>query len=338
MFSGQFIQDVTLMLYYKHGEQSDPFLFIYTDPGWLRDYDPPRDFPFWVNIEATNLCNLDCIFCSRQLATCSRGYMPEKVLDRIIREVADHHPASMRVAGWGEPLLHPSFADQVRKIKAADIPLKVYTNGTLLTEDLMKAFIDADLDEIQFSMQGLTPQQYEFNRRKSSYDLFRSKVEMAADVRDRSGASRPFLSLLTSVLKSELETADPKGFIASWSHLTDKIAMDLTNLNFVRDCPRVRDFLDDQALKQVHRPCVDVFLALEVNYNGAIEYCGQDANRTPEHVIGNIMNMTLHTAWHSDKMNTHRQAVGREVRHDDLPICRNCYHNTSKYDLFKDKY
>ena len=79
-------------------------------------------------------------------------------------------------------------------------------------------------------------------------------------------------------------------------------------------------------------------MAVEVNYNGAIEFCGQDADQTPEHVLGNVLETSIYEAWHSEKMNRHRQAVGRDCRHDEMPICRNCYHNTNKYDLFKDKY
>jgi len=243
----------------------------------------------------------------------------------------------MRVAGWGEPLLHPRFTDFARRIKSAGIPLKIYTNGLLLTEEMMTAFVECGVDEVQFSMQGLTPAQYEFNRRRSDYALFRSKVELAARVRDRLGGG-PFLSLLTSVLKSELGEADPAAFIRDWSTLVDKAAVDMTNLNFVRHLDRVRDLLDDQALSMVHRPCVDVFLAIEVNADGTIEFCGQDADQTPEHVLGNVLDMSIHQAWHSEKMEAHRQAVGRETRHDELPICRNCYHNTDKYDLFKDQY
>ena len=326
------------MLYYKNGEESDPFLFIYKDPGWLRDYDPPRDFPFWVNMEPTNLCNLDCIFCSRQLCRGPRGLMSDDVLDRIIVETAANPPAAIRAAGWGEPLLHPDFPNHVRRIKQAGLKMKVYTNGTLLTEDIMEAFIEAGLDELQFSMQGLTPDQYEFNRRKSTYRLFREKVELAARIKKKLKSRRPFLSLLTSVLAGELRSASPPNFISDWSGLMDKIAIDLTNLNFVKNIPRVRDLLEDQALEMVHRPCVDVFLALEINYDGAIEFCGQDADHTPEHIIGNIRDMSIREAWTSPKMNAHRQAVGRDVRHDEFPICMNCYHNTSKYDLFKEKY
>jgi MoaA/NifB/PqqE/SkfB family radical SAM enzyme len=326
------------MLHYKNGEPSDPFMFIFSDPGWLRDYDPPRPFPFWVNIESTNICNLDCLFCSRQLATGPKGHMSDETLARIVKEVAQYPPAAIRVAGWGEPLLHPRFLEHVRLIKTADIPLKVYTNGIKLTEDLMAGFIEAGLDELQFSMQGLTPEQYEFNRRKSDFNVFRQNVEMAARVRDRCRSTKPFLSILTSVLKSELTSASPSQFIEDWSPYVDKIAVDLTNLNFVKHLDRVKDLLADQALCQVHKPCVDVFLAIEVNYNGVIEFCGQDANQTPEHILGHVQDCSIHEAWHSPKMEAHRQLVGRDNRHDQMAICRNCYHNTDKYELFKQKY
>ena len=84
-------------------------------------------------------------------------------------------------------------------------------------------------------------------------------------------------------------------------------------------------------------PCVDVFLAIEINYDGALEFCGQDADRHPEHIVGRLDPMTIHQAWHSKKMEDHRQAVGREVLHDRLPICQNCYPNTDKYDLLQRK-
>jgi MoaA/NifB/PqqE/SkfB family radical SAM enzyme len=320
------------MLYYKHGPASDPFAFIYTDPGWLRDYDPPRDFPFWVNTEPTNICNLDCIFCSRQMFTGKPGRMDSGLMAKITDEVAAHG-GSIRMAGWGEPLLHPEIIDHVAHIKSRGVPLKIYTNGLLLTEDQMRAFVAAGLDELQFSMQGLDAEQYHFNRRKGDYQKLREKIELAHDV--RGSAARPFLSILTSALKSEFEAADPQGFIDDWAPLADKVAVDFTNLNFVKHMDRVKPHLDDHAMALVHRPCVDIFLAIEVAFNGDISMCGQDATHHPEHVLGNARETTIRAAWHSDKMNRHREDVGRHTRHDQKAVCRNCYPNTLKYEGFK---
>ena len=321
------------MLRYRLGPESDPFFDLYRSPGWLRDYDPPRDFPFWINLELTNRCQLDCFFCSRQTSTRPLGDMSLETLRLIIDEAANYDQCGLRLTGWGEPLLHPAAAEAVTMIKAAGLPLKIYTNGLALTEDMMDAFIKAGLDDLQFSMQGLTPEQYEFNRRRSSHARLQASIEMAS--KRRGSATKPFLSILTSVLADEAASADADAFIEEYLRWVDKVSVDLTNLNFVGEVDRVKPYLDKQSGGLTRGRCVDIFLALEVKYDGLIQFCGQDANGLEEHSLGRLGEMSLFEAWHSPKMNLHRQRVGRDLAHESMTVCRNCYHNTSKYDLFK---
>lgn len=325
------------MLRYRLGPESDPFYWLYRSPGWLNDYDPPRAFPFWLNLEPTNRCQLDCFFCSRQTSTRPLGEMSLDALGLIVDEAAARtaagHKCALRLTGWGEPLLHPQIDQFVSLIKRAGLPLKIYTNGLALSPELMDLFFALEVDDLQFSMQGLTPRQYEFNRRRASYERLRANMEMAA--RRRGPAARPFLSLLTSVLADEAAEADPEAFINDHLQLVDKVAVDLTNLNFVQDVDRVRPFLGRQSAGLSRRPCVDVFLALEIKYDGLIQFCGQDADGLDEHSLGRLGETSLEEAWRSPKMNEQRQRVGRGLGHEGLTVCRNCYHNTSKYDLFK---
>ncbi|MDL2227179.1 radical SAM protein [Deltaproteobacteria bacterium OttesenSCG-928-M10] len=322
------------MLRYRHGPESDPFYRLYKSPGWLTDYDPPRPFPFWLNIELTNRCQLDCFFCSRQTSTRPLGDMSLETARLIVDEAAQYDECGLRLTGWGEPLLHPRAGEIVTMIKKAGLPLKIYTNGLALTPELMDVFIEAGVDDLQFSMQGLTPAQYEFNRRRSSYQRLRANIEMAAERRGQ--GRRPFLSVLTSVLADEAREADPEAFMDDMLTLTDKVAVDLTNLNFVAEVDRVKPYLTNQSENLSRRRCVDIFLALEVKYDGLIQFCGQDANGLAEHSLGRAGEISLYEAWHSPKMNEQRQRVGRDMGHAAMSVCRNCYHNTSKYDVFKE--
>ena len=321
------------MLRYRSGPESDPFYHIFRSPGWLSDYDPPRDFPFWINLELTNRCQLDCFFCSRQTSRRPLGDMDLGTLKLIVDEAAGYDECGLRLTGWGEPLLHPRIIEAVAMIKEAGLSLKIYTNGLALTPAMMDAFIESGVDDLQFSMQGLTPEQYEFNRRRSSYLRLRENMEMASH--RRGGGLKPFLSILTSVLADEASAADPELFLAEHLEFVDKVAVDLTNLNFVSDVERVKPFLDKQSGGLTRGLCVDVFLALEVKYDGLIQFCGQDADGLAEHSLGKVGQVSLHEAWHSPKMNQQRQRVGRELGHEVMTVCRNCYHNTSKYELFK---
>jgi hypothetical protein len=143
------------------------------------------------------------------------------------------------------------------------------------------------------------------------------------------------LSILTSVLADELAEADPDQFVKKWLKYVDKVAIDFTNLNFVKGAERIKPYLDRQSGDLTRGRCVDVFLALEIKYDGTIQLCGQDANGTESHTIGQFGKMTLAQAWLGEKMENQRAMVGRNLLHHLSEICSNCYHNTTKYDLFK---
>jgi hypothetical protein len=197
----------------------------------------------------------------------------------------------------------------------------------------MERFIESGVDDLQFSLQGLTPFQYEKNRVGASYRLLEEKIEMASEI--RGSRSKPFLSLLTSVLADEARQADPVAFTRRWLKTVDKVAVDLTNLNFVGGLNRVKPHLARQSKGLTRGLCVDVFLALEVKYDGSIQFCGQDANARPDHTIGGFPETSLAKAWLSPAMEAKRMAVGRNLGHDEFFVCENCYHNTDKYELFK---
>jgi hypothetical protein len=327
------------VLRYRQGPASDPFYELYQSPDWLADFDPPRPFPFWLNLELTNRCQLDCLFCSRQKSRRPWGDLSLETARLLVDEAGGRASAGgfvgVRFTGWGEPLLHPRAGEIAALVKEAGLKLKIYTNGLALTPGLMDRFIDLEVDDLQFSLQGLTPAQYEFNRRGAAYGRLRANLELAA--RRRGAAARPFLSVLTSTLADEARQADPELFIQAMLTLADKVAVDLTNLNFVADQDRVKPYLDRQSAGLTRGRCVDVFLALEIKYDGLIQICGQDAEGRPDHSLGRLGEISLAEAWLSSKMNERRQRVGRNLEHETLPVCRHCYHNTTKYDLFKNR-
>jgi hypothetical protein len=82
---------------------------------------------------------------------------------------------------------------------------------------------------------------------------------------------------------------------------------------------------------------VDVFLAMEIKYDGSIQFCGQDAEGRESHTVGRFGEISLQEAWTSPKFESQRNLVGRGLGHAKNPVCADCYHNTSKYDLFKER-
>lgn len=102
-------------------------------------------------------CNRDCFFCTnKNQADYAAGV--NKIYD-IIAEFKTHlaYYKKMKSVGitGGEPLLYPEKCIEfLKEVKKADktIQTRIYTNGDLVTEEMLKSLHDAGLDEIRFGL------------------------------------------------------------------------------------------------------------------------------------------------------------------------------------------
>ena len=322
------------MIFYKSCEEDDPLYSVYSSPQWLRDYDPVSPFPLIVDLELTNHCNLDCVFCQRRLSNAPKGCMSEAHW-RLIVDECSIHGVPIRISGWGEPLIHKEVVRFIEYASEQNVLTKIYTNGLLLKPAVMDGLIAAGLGELQFSMQGLNAHQYGQNRRRGDYETLAANIRMAYERRALEGEG-PFLSIVTSVLKRELEEGDAPSFAEEWLQFVDKVAIDMTNLHFVGNDEDVQPMLDQHLLESKHAPCVDIFLKIHIAWNGTLDICSQDAHHYPEYGLGRIGEMSIQEAWKSEHFECHRNLVGRSVQHDKFRLCRHCFTATHKYDHLKE--
>lgn len=107
-----------------------------------------------LNIEVTNICNLNCFICPvNKKMTRPKGMMNLQLFDRIISECGPVE--SIQFSQWGEPLLNPYTCDMIHLARKKRIKTLLTTNGTLLNERICFALLDAGLNRITFSVDGL---------------------------------------------------------------------------------------------------------------------------------------------------------------------------------------
>ena len=113
--------------------------------------------PHSLQIEITTQCNLSCRVCPRQTFEDfnSNSLMPYKLYEKIINESAQHIH-TVYLWGVGEPLLHPRFFDMVSLAKDNNLKVVFTTNGTLLNKHTIKQIISQQIDDIIFSVDGIT--------------------------------------------------------------------------------------------------------------------------------------------------------------------------------------
>ena len=105
--------------------------------------------PFF-EIEMTNECNMNCIYCPR-----GRMSRPVGSMDRIsISKIVDNIPSDSKImiAGMGEPLLNPLTFDMISILKEKENVCGVTTNGTKLNKKNLLTLMSLDIDLIQVSI------------------------------------------------------------------------------------------------------------------------------------------------------------------------------------------
>lgn len=110
--------------------------------------------PKKVQIEITNICNLNCKMCFRRFLNIKERHMDLDIFKKIVNNLKG--AKEIVLTGWGEPLCHPQINQAVKYCRDSGFQTRLTTNGTLLTDELAEKLINAGLDVITFSLESLT--------------------------------------------------------------------------------------------------------------------------------------------------------------------------------------
>jgi len=134
-----------------------------------------RGHPIALQIEVTNYCNFNCYSCPRENLKRKLGYMDYDLYKKIINENKDFLETVL-LFHMGEPLLHKDIAKMVAHAKSNHIKTVIFTNGYLLTEENAIKLIDAKLDLLVISFDGIKKETYETVRAGSNQDVVLNNI------------------------------------------------------------------------------------------------------------------------------------------------------------------
>jgi radical SAM protein with 4Fe4S-binding SPASM domain len=138
--------------------------------------------PISFDIEVTARCNMDCRHCYINLPA---GDNAARSRELSIGEIADIAAQAIDMgAVWclitgGEPLLRQDFAEIYMMLKRKGLLVSVFTNATLLNEELIKLFKKCPPRDIEVTVYGVTKETYEcVTRRPGSFEKFMNGLNM----------------------------------------------------------------------------------------------------------------------------------------------------------------
>ena len=298
----------------------------------LQHKDKLSSFPFIVDVELTNNCNLSCIFCGQQTMKRQKGFMSWNILKKIVDECATHN-TPIRFIRWGEPFLHKKIIDFAKYVKDNGLLLHITNNGVAIKEKDMKNLVDIGLDSLIFSFQGATKEQYEAMRNNKKYDELKNNVLHMIEIRGMS--EKPFIHVSSTMTNETKEEID--AFLKYWGNIADSVGVGKTNLSYL-SMDQIKSFENlgklevlkkQETIKKEYRPCTEVYQKLSVNWDGKVTCCCADFDNYL--IVGDLSNSTLTGIWqNSEELKAIRLLLDK-MNHWSLNLCSRCYQT---YDEF----
>lgn len=221
----------------------------------------------------------------------------------------------------GEPLLNPHFAEMVRYAKQSGCCDRVdtTTNASLLTHALSDQIIEAGLDRINISIEGVNAQQYaEFSGYQMDYQRLVDEIRYFYEHKTNT-------EMIVKTNGDILTEEQKHQFFDLFGDITDGIFIES-----IMDCwPTFEQRKVDvnqnrgiygQSIREV-LVCPYVFYSIPVNSDGTVSLCFLDWKR--ELVLGNVRTEKITDIWRGRSLREYQELFLRGERKSH-PICGCC--------------
>lgn len=96
-------------------------------------------------IEISNHCNLTCSYCPHPAQLRRQGLMSSDTFDKSLELLIRCGQRTAYLHNFGEPLLHPDVVGFVRRCTERGVAASFFTNGVLLTHEILATLSEAGL-------------------------------------------------------------------------------------------------------------------------------------------------------------------------------------------------
>lgn len=281
----------------------------------------PLKTPYCIFIDPSSACNFKCGFCmNKHIKQPTVMSMPlfEKLIDDL--EEFESPIKTIRLYGFGEPMLNKNFCNMVRYAKKSKKVLEVdtTTNGSYLTPEMIDDLIDSGIDRINISIEAMNSTGYQKFTNTQNVN-FENIVAGVASLHKAKKTTIIFAKICGDYLTQEEKIS----FKETFEPITDGCDIEHT-MNCWRDTTvenvNKEVGIYGQPLKEVI-VCPYVFYSLFIHSDGIASACFLDWNK--KLVIGDAKNESLKSLW-EDKLFWYLRSTMLNKERKNHPICCDC--------------
>lgn len=293
----------------------------------------PWSWPFHLEVELANVCQLRCPVCPTGAGLLERKktFMDVELFARLMAE-AGPYLLGLFLFGWGEPLLHPRIGEVLRIARSHGVITVVSTNGQNLDDERLLAELTRQPPtHLIVAVDGLTEQTHSTYRVGANLARALAGVRRLAEAKRRAGAQLPVLHMRYIAMKHNqhelpraAEFAAANGFdlltVRTLSIIDDA---ESAHRSMIPDSEDLRAYRydDDGRVRHSDFICQQAFCFPTVLADGTVVACDQDFNA--RHAYGRLGNgVTFADVWFGRASTGVRRTI-RDAR-DSFSFCRNC--------------
>jgi MoaA/NifB/PqqE/SkfB family radical SAM enzyme len=159
--------------------------------------------PTFLNIEPTTRCNFNCWYCI------GRHMKQDDIRVEDFAKTLENFPTVKTIAlvGEGEPLMHKGFFTMAKMARKKNIRVMIISNGSTLSQSLVKKLCDAEVSYISISIDSTNPDTFARSRIDGHLDKIWQGIQRLRKFRDDNGYQYPKIGVkgtLFSYSKHEL--------------------------------------------------------------------------------------------------------------------------------------
>lgn len=274
------------------------------------------DAPRTVNIESTSHCNAKCLTCPHPHHERLRGIMDDDLYEKVLDECVALGVKKIHLQNFGEPLIDRKLPQKIKMAKDRGVgTVKIISNASALTEDKARALIEAGLDEIKVSFDGLSKEVFENVRVGLKYERIVANLEGLIRIRRELGRNNPKIQLMFVAIKeNEFEEA---GFVDRWRGVVDRV-----------DVTRAHNWGGSEHVNGTSEPknktgfqCMRLWQTFTVLWDGRVSICCIDYEGSE--IVGDMRTESMEDIWHGARLARIRESHNRG-EFEQIPICSNC--------------
>jgi len=243
----------------------------------------------------------------------------KKIAERFAPYV--EHFKFVTLHGCGEPLLDKTISEKVEHMKKLGFKgVGFSSNCQRLTQETSQKLLDAGMDTLIASIDGVTREVHEAIRKRTNFDTIVANVERHLRLRDTTGAPG---RVLVRFIRQQSNASEWLAYKSFWEARIDKSKGDAVIKFDVHNCgSRILDY-QQMAIDEGDNiePCIDLWERIIVFASGAYAFCSADQSGYFD--LGNALDKDPIDVFNNETFTYHRNQM-LAGRWHDLEHCRTC--------------